>query len=36
MNDSHMVTRELVLQFLDGTAVMEITIPSKTEGYRWI
>src|SRR5210317_493548 len=36
MNDSHIQTLEQVRQFLGGVAVMEITIPSKTEGYRWI
>jgi len=36
MNDSHIETLEQVRQFLGGVAVMEITIPSKTEGYRWI
>jgi len=36
MNDSHIETLEHVRQFLGGVAVMEITIPSKTEGYRWI
>ena len=36
MNDSHIETLEQVRQFLDGVAVMEITIPSKTECYRWI
>jgi len=36
MNDSHIETLEQVRQFLDSVAVMEITIPSKTEGYRWI
>ncbi len=36
MNDSHIETLEQVRQFLDGAAVMEITIPSKTECYRWI
>jgi len=36
MNDSHIETLEQVRQFLNGAAVMEITIPSKTEGYRWI
>ena len=36
MNDSHIETLEQVRQFLDGAAVMKITIPSKTECYRWI
>ena len=36
MNDSHIETLEQVHQFLRGVAVMEITIPSKNEGYRWI
>ncbi|MCP4286582.1 MAG: transposase family protein, partial [Gammaproteobacteria bacterium] len=36
MNDSHIETLEQVRQFLRGVAVMEITIPSKNEGYRWI
>ena len=36
MNDSHIETLEQVRQFLGGVAVIEITIPSKTEGYRWI
>ena len=36
MNDSHIETLEQVRQFLSGVAVIEITIPSKTEGYRWI
>ncbi len=36
MNDSHIETLEQVRQFLGGVAVMEITIPSKTEGYHWI
>ena len=36
MNDSHIETLKQVRQFLDGVAVMEITIPSKTECYRWI
>ena len=36
MNDSHIQTLVQVRQFLGGVAVMEITIPSKTEGYRWI
>ena len=36
MNDSHIETLEQVRQFLGGVAVMEITIPSKTESYRWI
>jgi len=36
MNDSHIETIEHVRQFLGGVAVMEITISSKTEGYRWI
>jgi transposase InsO family protein len=36
MNDSHIETLEQVRQFLGGVAAMEITIPSKTEGYRWI
>ena len=36
MNDSHIETLEQVRQFLDSAAVMEITIPSKTESYRWI
>jgi transposase len=36
MNDSHVETLEQVRQFLGGVAVMAITIPSKTECYRWI
>jgi transposase InsO family protein len=36
MNDSHIETLEQVRQFLDGAAVMKITILSKTECYRWI
>jgi len=36
MNDSHIETLEQVRQFLGGVAVIEITIPSKAEGYRWI
>ncbi len=36
MNDSHIETLEQVRQFLDGAAVMEISIASKTECYRWI
>ncbi len=36
MNDSQIETLEQVRQFLDGVAVMKITIPSKTESYRWI
>ncbi len=36
MNDSHIETLEQVRQFLDSAAVMEITIPSKAESYRWI
>jgi hypothetical protein len=36
MNDAHIETLEQVRQFLRGVAVMEITIPSKNEGYRWI
>jgi transposase InsO family protein len=36
MNDSHIETLEQVRQFLGGVAVMEILIPSKSEGYRWI
>jgi len=36
MNDSHIETLEQVRQFLGGVAVMEITIPSKSESYRWI
>ena len=36
MNDSHIETLEQVRQFLGGVAVIEITIPSKTEGYHWI
>ena len=36
MNDSHIETLEQVRQFLDGAAVMKITIPSKAECYRWI
>ncbi len=36
MNDSHIETLEQVRQFLDGAAVIKITIPSKTECYRWI
>ena len=36
MNDSHVETLEQVRQFLDGAAVMEITVPSRTECYRWI
>ena len=36
MNDSQIETLEQVRQFLDGVAIMKITIPSKTECYRWI
>ncbi len=36
MNDSHIETLEQVRQFLDGAAVMEIAIASKSECYRWI
>ena len=36
MNDSHIQTLEQVRQFLSGVAVMEIAIPSKSEGYGWI
>lgn len=36
MNDSHIETLEQVRQFLNGAAILEITISSKTEGYRWI
>jgi len=36
MNDSQIETLEQVRQFLAGVAVMKITIPSKTECYRWI
>jgi transposase InsO family protein len=36
MNDSHIETLEQVRQFLDGAAVMEITISSKAECYHWI
>jgi hypothetical protein len=36
MNDSHIETLEQVRQFLGGVAIMEITIPSNTEGYQWI
>ena len=36
MNDSHIETLEQVRQFLDGAAVMEITISSKADCYQWI
>lgn len=36
MNDSHIETLEQVRQFLNGAAILEITISSKTEGYHWI
>jgi len=36
MNDSHIEILEQVRQFMDGAAVMEITISSKTVCYRWI
>ena len=36
MNDSQIETLEQVRQFLNGAAVMEISISSKTECYQWI
>ncbi len=36
MNDSHIETLEQPRQFLDGAAVMEIAIASKSECYHWI